>query len=116
MKASLTDESTRLGLSEKAHDGFSSFQNQILRSETKELALLKHKCQALSATILALKADNAELRKEKEALLALNSEYIGNLNVRPRPLRNSTRSAGSRSRRWCSRRSCGARPASWSPG
>jgi hypothetical protein len=81
MKGSLTDESTRLGLSEKAHNGFSSFQNQILKSETKELALLKHKCQSLNSAVAALKADNAELRREKEALLALNSEYIGNLNV-----------------------------------
>ena len=81
MKGSITDESTRLGLSVDGKESFTKFNNQILKSEGKELALLKHKCQSLTASLAAVKLDNSNLRKEKEALLGLNSDYISSLNV-----------------------------------
>lgn len=65
MKGSITDESTRLGLSVDGKESFAKFNNQILKSEGKELALLKHKCQTLTSTVAALKIDNSKLRKEK---------------------------------------------------
>lgn len=65
MKGSITDESTRLGLSVDGKEGFNKFNNQILKSEDKELTLLKHKCRTLTTSLAAVKLDNSKLRKEK---------------------------------------------------